>query len=334
MLDQHGTQLQIKAKFLIDASGPAGVLPRYFKLDDLTSGLQTNSSAVYGHWEDLPPLEDWLKARGAKVEDYPFSADDSAIHHVFRDGWAFQLRFANGLTSLGSVFVPSYRANLVRPLEQLITQNRPALAKLLAPARQAAFPGELFCTGRMQRLWDTGAGRDWAALPFTVGFIDALHSTGIAHNLSGIERLAEILLVTSSAQRADALEDYSRQIIEEVRLIDLLVAGCYLGLSDFRLFTTWSMLYFAAATSFEKHRVAVRGQSPGFLMADDAALVQRIRSLYRNLQDLVNSPDRLTEHKIDEFQEQVKTAIAPYNHVGLFEPEIRNMYRYTAAEKS
>jgi tetracycline 7-halogenase / FADH2 O2-dependent halogenase len=332
VLDQHGVQRRLQAKFLIDASGPAGVLPRYLRLQDQAAQLQTDSSAVYGHWEGLPPYEDWLRDQGAKIEDYPFPADDSAMHHVFRDGWGFQLRFANGLTSLGSVFAPSHRADRDRPLEEIITRDRPALTKILARARQAEFPGQLFQTGRMQRLWNSGAGTDWAALPFTVGFIDALHSTGIAHNLSGIERLVEILL-RSSAERAAELQDYSRQVIAEVRLIDLLVAGCYRGLADFRLFATWSMLYFAAATSFEKRRVSDSGRDAGFLMAADGAFVTLVRGLYDRLQELVCSSGRLTEHQIGEFEQQVKTAILPYNHVGLFAPEVPNMYRYTSAEK-
>lgn len=331
-LERNGTPIQLKAEFLIDASGPAGVLPRCLKLENQTAQLQTDSSSVYGHWDCLPLYEESLKADGAHIEDYPFPADDSAVHHVFRDGWAFQLRFANGLTSLGSVFVPSHRVNLEIPFEQSIAYNRPGLAKILAPARLAGFPGELFCIRRMQRLWKTGAGCDWAALPFTVGFVDPLHSTGIAHNLSGIERLTEILLTASPAEKTEAWEHYSRQVIEELRLIDLLVAGCYLGLADFRLFSTWSMLYFAAATSFEKHCIAHSERGTGFLLASDTTFVDVISNLYQCLQQVIKS-NRLTEQDIEEFQQQVKSAIAPYNHVGLFEPEIPNMYRYTSAPK-
>lgn len=331
-LERNRNEMQLKAEFLIDASGPAGILPRCLKIENQTALLQTDSSCVYGHWDDLPLYEDTLKADGAQVGDYPFPVDDSAVHHVFRDGWAFQLRFTNGLTSLGSVFVPSHRVNLEMPLEQVIAHNRPGLAKILASARLADFPGELFGIRRMQRLWSTGAGCDWAALPFTVGFVDPLHSTGIAHNLSGIERLTEILLTASPAEKAEALEHYSRQVIGEVRLIDLLVSGCYLGLADFRLFSTWSMLYFAAATCFEKHRFAPSERSTGFLLANDTAFVDLIGRLYHDLQQLINS-NWFTEQDINEFQQQVKSAIAPYNHVGLFEPEIPNMYRYTSAPK-
>ena len=329
-LEQHENRLHIKAEFLLDASGPAAILPRYLNLNNQTDQLQTDSSAVYSHWEGLPLYEDSLKSRGAKIRDYPYPTDDSAIHHLFRDGWAFQLRFANGLTSLGSVFVPNHRVDRNLPLDQIITRNRPALAEILIPAQQAPFPGKLYGTGRMQRLWDLGAGHDWAALPFTIGFIDPLHSTGIAHNLSGIERLSEILLAIPTTERTEHLGHYSSQVIQELRWIDLLIAGCYLGLADFRLFTAWSMVYFAMATSYEKHRLAPSKSDSGFLLAGDSACVERIGRLYRRLKQVRNTK-LLKEQGIIDFQQEVKVAITPYNHVGLFEPEIPNMYRYTSA---
>jgi FADH2 O2-dependent halogenase len=49
-------------------------------------------------------------------------------------------------------------------------------------------------TKRIQRLAGQGAGDNWAAIANTVGFIDPLHSTGIAHTLFSVSRLADILM--------------------------------------------------------------------------------------------------------------------------------------------
>jgi hypothetical protein len=46
----------------------------------------------------------------------------------------------------------------------------------------------------MSRLWSRASGPGWAMLPTTAGFVDPLHSTGIAHGLRGVERIAELLL--------------------------------------------------------------------------------------------------------------------------------------------
>ena len=324
---------KLNADFLIDASGSAGVLLRHLGIPDRTASLHTNSSAVYGHWEEMEPLQDWLTERRAKTQDYPYPCDDSAIHHVFPGGWTWQLRFENGLTSLGSVFVPSREIKSTKEAEVLLIEDRPVVAELLASARPAPFPGRLFWTGRMQRLWAKAAGEDWAALPHTAGFIDALHSTGIAHTLSGIERLCGILLESSRQHQPQKLERYSRRIIQELEHIDRLVSGCYFGLKDFRLFSTWCHVYFAAATTYEKTRLADPDGEAGFLCADDREFVQRIRGLQTRLQTLSQQFPKPRDAELRDFRESVKQQIEPYNHVGLFDPPIPNMYWHTAAEK-
>lgn len=328
--ESQRTSLTLEAPFLIDASGKAGVLLRKLNLADLSSQLETKSSAVYGHFIEVPPFEQLLKVAGARLSDYPFPVDDSAIHHLFHDGWSFQLRFDNGLTSFGSIWVTDDRKPHGRISDNPLLHNRPSLRQLLGKSPLAEFPGRLYSIDRMQRLWESAAGTDWAALPFTTGFIDALHSTGIAHNLSGIERLAEVLLTRSGEGRDAALNHYSQQVVREIQLIDLLVAGCYLGLADFRMFTTWSMLYFAAATSFEKARCSNSNEAVSYLLAEDDSFRVLVSTHYKLLNRLVKS-NRVDENAIEDFQQQLKSAIAPYNHVGLFEPAISNMYTYTAA---
>ena len=57
----------------------------------------------------------------------------------------------------------------------------------------------------------------------------------------------------------------------ELTLIDELVSGCYDSFGRFGLLTAYSMLYFAAATSYERRRLATHDEYRGlFLCADDA----------------------------------------------------------------
>ncbi len=83
-------------------------------------------------------------------------------------------------------------------------------------------------------------------LPHAAGFIDPLHSSGIAHSLGSVERLAEILQrnLTSSGDRlATELQGYADTVRSEQLLIDRLVRGCYSALRQrsFRKFVAWSM---------------------------------------------------------------------------------------------
>ncbi len=69
---------------------------------------------------------------------------------------------------------------------------------------------------RLSRLWARAAGDNWLSLPSTVGVIDPLHSTGLAHALSGgVRRAAQILLTDASAQREQLLQEYDADVVAE-----------------------------------------------------------------------------------------------------------------------
>jgi FADH2 O2-dependent halogenase len=336
VISHDGKPKRLHADFVIDASGPVGVLMQRLAIPDWTDQLHTRSAAVYSHWHDVRPIQDWLKTREVAVNDYPYPCEESVIHHLFSDGWSWQIGFENGLSSLGCVFADEAFQHQRRSAEETWSAriNRwPVLREVFGQPRLAEFPGRHFQTGRLQRLRSAGAGDDWAALPFTVGFVDPLHSTGIAHTLSGVERVSRILLTARDNERSQALEDYSRNVVQELLHIDRLVAGCYWGLNDFRLFTTWSMLYFAAATTFEKRWLAASDRRPAILCADDNAFVRLVNSLCGDLRSVCSTPRRSAEAAVSEFCQRVRDAICPYNHVGLFEPAVPNIYVHTSAEK-
>lgn len=330
-------QEKLNSRFIIDATGGRGVLLDFLQVPDVRGQLQTNSSAIFGHWENVTPAEKWLEQLNVSQKDYPFHCDDSAIHHLFHDGWMWQLRFENGLTSLGFLSKGNFSEEIASvPADEaweLLLKSKPSLEKLLSHARLAAFPGKVYFTGRLQRLRNCGAGQDWAALPYTIGFIDPLHSTGLAHTFSGIERLSQIFLEQSAGRRQASLKKYSEEIISELSLIDLLVAGCYESLDSFPLFTAWTMLYFAAATSYEKNRLSGKDQQEGFLCASDVRYASMVQQLFRELKEISRTEKINDLQHVENFIAKLSQQLEPYNHVGLFEPDIPNMYCYTSAQK-
>jgi FADH2 O2-dependent halogenase len=282
------------------------------------------------------PLDEWLAERESAVGDFPYPIQDSVIHHLFADGWLWHIPFENGVTSLGYVFADANAARCGLSPEatwSATLRDRPALQELFGDARLTSIPGRVFQTGRLQRLRAAGAGVDWAALPYTVGFIDALHSTGIAQTLYGVTRLGHILLTLTGGEQAAALNAYSHDVVREVRQIDLFVAGCYAALCDFRLFAAWSMVYFAAATTFERRWRRHSDDRPGLLCVDDAEFTHRVGALYGGLCSLNAADARLSAGRVSAFCNQVRNALRPYNTVGLFEPAVPNMYFHTSATK-
>jgi FADH2 O2-dependent halogenase len=354
----------VAAGFLIDASGSSSAALRTMEVEDLTAELRTNSRCVYAHWAGARRCEDMLRDSGLSMSAFPFRCDDAAVHQVLRDGWMWQLRFADDSLSAGFVVDtrPGQRgvaaknetgSEFLSPAEEWRQRVAavPFLSQQFAAARVVRPDSGIQRSGRIQRLAARAAGPDWAALAGTAGFIDPLHSTGIAHTLVTVERLADILLQPSPADRQARLVEYSRELIAEIRCVDELVEGCYAALPSFRLWCLWSMLYFAAATSGERpgssdardtSRDARRRLTGSFLMANDAGFREVLRAARQRL-PVAACPGAITNRETTsafqtvrerEFADWLQAAIEPWNCVGLFDDRCDNLYSATAAPRS
>jgi tetracycline 7-halogenase / FADH2 O2-dependent halogenase len=207
---------------------------------------------------------------------------------------------------------------------QQTIERYPTLVEQLRAARIVAPADRLVATPRLQRRWLTAAGADWVLLPATAGFIDPLHSTGIAHSLTGVERFVRLTEESWGSDRlASGLAAYAAQLEGEFELVDHLVAACYATRRNFEVFTAATMLYFVAAITAEERKLS--GENPRFLASDDDRLRQRLLGACRRLIDLRGraTPDQRP------VVEEVREAIAPWNRHGLLAAEARNMYHYT-----
>jgi FADH2 O2-dependent halogenase len=361
--------VEVRCRVLIDATGAGGLLSQRLQIADETHLLRTNSRAIFGHFAGLPRWSRVFSAKAdSAASDHPFDCDHSALHHLIPGGWMWWLRFDNDVTSVGLVldgdrspadhasaavgfsvaidrlpdlqrlFFRAYgscesraagRADF-RPLcstdarrgfhcEASPAGTSVGVAQLVGP------PGGLVRTGRLQRLSSQIAGPGWAMLPHAAGFIDPLHSSGIAHSLSGVERLAGILIQNrkGSDEHLDAeLQNYADTVRSELLLIDRLVSGCYSALRQrsFRKFVAWSMCYFAAATSWERRRLETPDKAAALFLADVPDFQQAVDELQ----------SRLDTESDDSFEQLCEERLAPFNHVGLFQPAIPNMYARTA----
>lgn len=329
---RSGRVEQLRSDFVIDASGANGVLLSSLGIADTTHTLRTETAAVFSHFDDIPLCNDWLSHHEAIIEDFPYFVDHSAVHHLTKEGWLWQLRFDGGPTSVGFVSTPNSAASSeMKSIFEAGDWGHPKNrfpASLFGNAHFSSVPGKAFSTGRLQRLRQSGAGTNWAAVPSTIGFIDPLHSTGIAHSLSGIQRLADIIVSGKLSTRDNDLDAYSQSILTELRLIDEMVSGCYRSLWDFELFSAWTMVYFAAATTFERNYNSGRRD---FLCSGNSSFRETVSTLSHSLDEL-NASDRSAK-RIAEHISLIREMLAPFNHVGLFAPPIPGMYSKTAAPK-
>ena len=292
--------------------------------------LRTHSRAVFGHFGGVRRWTDVLYVAALTASQHPFDADAAALHHLHSNGWTWVLRFDSGVTSAGLVIdsrrCPADERHAETEWSQFLGQY-PSIAEQFRDAEFIAPAGGLCRTGRLQRLTATAADNGWAMLANTAGFIDPMHSTGIAQSLCGIERLVRIL--DESWMRddlPDRLGDYSVALRREFGLIDLLVEGCYAALGNFELFAAWSMLYFTGAIYYEHQRAD--DAACGFLCANDPAFVSVVRDLRKRLDCYLR-----TSALASGFTREIAKAIEPWNKVGLCDPNVCNMYHYTAAPR-
>jgi FADH2 O2-dependent halogenase len=307
---RDGEPVEITARFLVDATGPAGALSQALGIDCSPLGMKTNSRAVFNHFVGLERWEDVLARHGGRPDEHPYPCDDAAVHHVLAEGWMWQLRFENGVTSAGVLYdaecgaVPDWDRTLAR---------YPALVEQFRDARPVL---PWVTTGRLQRRARATAGVDWAMLAPAAYSLDALYSTGNAHALHTVERLMRLFPTWTDGR------DYDAPLQREIDFLDRLVHGTYCSMRDFGVLAHFAMYYFAGAISAEERRR--RGDAgPGeeFLSSHIPAFRAAVMRAHDAV-DAAELPD------VAVFGARVAADLAPWNTTGLCEARKRNLYAY------
>lgn len=323
--------LQCAARLLFDATG-GGLLPQRLGVADATDRLYTHSRAVFAHFADLARWEPLAQAAGAAAGEYPFPADDAALHHLLREGWMWQLRFDHDVVSAG-FSLDLHRApadERLSPAEEFaaVAARYPTLAAQFHGARVVAPEGGVVRSGRLQRRWACAGGPDWALLPTTAGFIDALHSSGNAHTLSGVLRLAALVQRHwDSPELESQLIAYGEAVLREVDLIDRIVHGGYLALGRMDLFAAYARTYFVAATYCEG-RIGESLQTPeqfSFLNAADAPFVAAVEACHARLVQLGRDEAR-TPSTGAAFLQEVAERLGPWDREGFTRDGDRRLF--------
>ncbi len=276
---RDGKPVQVEGRFLIDATGPHGLLHRMLKLEGRSFPGFPETHALFSHfrgvrrWEDLHPV----------LGRPPYRPDDAAVHHLFPGGWMWVLRFNNGITSAG-VSVSSEIAREIGLLEsmkgrqpaqgtdpsrtsaawQCLLKRLPSVGELFENASTIRefvhLPGMSFRTAQ-------STGNNWAMLPSAAAFVDPLLSTGFALTLLGIERLASILEKGRMPCREELVQ-YSDETDRDAAAAAFLIQTLYDRFDRPDEFKNLLMLYFAAVSYSETARRLGRNDlDRGFLLS-------------------------------------------------------------------
>jgi FADH2 O2-dependent halogenase len=307
----------VAADFVIDASGPRGCLHRAWQLAESQPRWQPGTQAIYTHFEGV---ERWDRIRPSAATP-PYPVDAAAVHHLFDGGWIWVLRFNNGLTSAGAALTDARAATL--DAQDGETAWHRLLASLPAVEEQFADARPVLPFVRSPRLYFRTArvsGPSWALLPSAAGIVDPLLSTGFALTLSGVIRLLDILESTSSGpEREVALREYERITLDQLDVVERLVAALYSAMDDPPLFKRLGRLYFAAASFSEVARRLGRPElAPGFLLSGHPIFGPRLEAC-----TLAALSPRSDRHALEA---RIDRAIEPFDTIGLLDEGRRDWY--------
>jgi tetracycline 7-halogenase / FADH2 O2-dependent halogenase len=363
--DRDANFFGVTAKFLIDGSGPARVVASLLAKEPRGPGpsppdsiqasfsFATDSGSLFGHFRLPVDWDTTWRQWALPVERFSFPPQNAALHHVTAEGWMWHLAFDNDVVSLGWVLPSHVWAKLgpdaTRQQRWQFWESQlrryPRLQMLYGDAPLIDPPGGLGLITRQQRFQQPIAGSRWLALPNTVGFIDPLHSTGIGHSLCAVQKIVRTL-VRCQELNESFLQIYADRLKQEFWLVDQLVAAAYSSLGQPEKWEAATMLYFAAAISFEEWRDRARQsqfarivgedpilaayanvpwQSPDFLMADQTDWLERVvraRSLLQR-----PKPPR------GGWLAEMSQIVGPLNTVGLCDASLGGIYHYTTANK-
>jgi tetracycline 7-halogenase / FADH2 O2-dependent halogenase len=330
---RNGAAFKLRARFVIDASGPGGFLARQLAIPSALDRTYTRSGLVFSHFEGVRLLSELVPA----LPEGPYPDDWAAVHHIIDEGWMYSLRFDDGVTSAGFLLTPPGAAALgspdaehARELWAALLRKYPTIASAFGdatPAMPIAYRPQI-----QHRLSRAVADR-WVLMPHTFAFVDPLFSTGIAWSLRAVERLALAFEASRHGTRAPdarALARYDTKLREEADQIDAVVAGAYEAMAHFDLFAAQAMLYFASVSFAEvSQRLLSRDDAPwsGFLGVGDRFLAPLAQSSLRRLRGITRMRGEAgTADERRAFASWIARAIAPRNVAGLADPARRNLY--------
>jgi transcriptional regulator with GAF, ATPase, and Fis domain len=158
-------------------------------------------------------------------------------------------------------------------------------------------------------------------LPSAASFVDPLFGAGMPMTTLGVERLGRLLEESLGDRELNQrLREYGGATLMEADYFADFVAGCYAAFPQFDLFTSLSMVYFAAASYCEMARRLGRDH-----------LAQRFLAL--DHPDFADGAGRFSQtlrhnHCLDSmlFATQVKQKIDCLNVAGLCDQRKRNWY--------
>jgi flavin-dependent dehydrogenase len=211
---KDGTTAQIKARFIVDASGYGRVIPRLFNLDK-PSNLDPRK-AVFAHVQDIHRMN--------------FDEPNRIIVVLYAPGvWVWIIPFSSGVTSLGFVgsfdFFARFEGSLDEQYKTLIN-GHPYLQKRFADAPLVFEPRKLEAWSATT---DKFFGKGFVLTGNVTEFLDPIFSSGVMFATVSSHLASQLVVRKLRGEQVDWDEHYTNVIKQGVDTFRTYVMSWYDG---------------------------------------------------------------------------------------------------------
>ena len=284
----------LRARFLVDATGPRGFLQKALALEEATFEALPAIEGLYTHFRNVGRAGSLAGHAAAGFPDAPpYPADDAAVHHVFEGGWILGAPFRKRPRQRGSggdagprPLTPAgggWRGVEQTPRTSSVARgavpdggSRPEVPVLSA----TSLPG---CVRIRSGMDDAPfCRRVRGSAPFDRLSRSRSRESGVSPESSIANGADRIFRSRSTRQASSPCARRTRRLS--------LIAALYASFGDFELFSRLTLLYFAAASYAEAAtRLRSKTAARGFLLLDHPRFAPALR---RSCRDVVEASRR------------------------------------------
>ncbi|HET7676076.1 MAG TPA: NAD(P)/FAD-dependent oxidoreductase, partial [Gammaproteobacteria bacterium] len=194
---EDGEHWQVRARYVVDATGRDTLLGNQFKLKQRNPKHQ--SAAIYAHFTGV---ERWSGENAGNISIY-----------WMPHGWIWVIPLRDGVTSIGCVCWPDYLRQRRGATEEFLLatlKNAPQVWKRMENATRVC---EVRVSGNYSYTCDRIAGKGWIMVGDAFAFLDPVFSSGVYLAMSSARRAVAIVdAVLRDPSREAALQrDYERR---------------------------------------------------------------------------------------------------------------------------
>lgn len=230
----------ITSKWVVDASGKAGVIAK--KLNWITSATGLNTASSWAHFENITPMKEWDKLDSSEWDTKAIGPREHSTCHFMGEGyWWWYIPLADGTYSIGVVYDTNTHTGKVRDIFEKLKGDHPLLRIMLSSAtfdKLYHYPSLSYAP---KQVFQPGV----VAIGDVCMFPDPLFSPGMELVTQQVEWVQSLLISSiKHGYKKSKWDKYQRMIKSAAETRLFVYHNRYKVLNNFRSFSLWTYMDF------------------------------------------------------------------------------------------